>query len=137
MKKITLLCIISVFFSFLWMPEVIAKSYPMKCRGGKNIAVRLTTKVIYITFAKAKSHNNIKPCECAFIDRAIKPDEPHTLMLLGKNETVIDYGGGEVHSVTNSNKDFQTLWDAVTKGKEFIVYVENRDNKFIITKVGL
>ena len=137
MKKITLLWIISVSFSLLWIPEVMAKSYPMKCRGGKNIAVRLTTKVIYIHFAKAKSPNNIKPCECAFIDRAIKPNEPNTLMLLGKNDMVIDYGEGEIYRVTNSNKDFQTLQDAVTKEKEFIVYVENRENKFIITKVGL
>jgi len=66
--------------------------------------VRLTTKVIYITFAKAKSHINIKPCERAFIDRAIKPDELQTFMLLGKNETVIDYDKGEVYNVTLVSK---------------------------------
>lgn len=143
MKKIFLGLMILMFFLSSWPREVMAKSYPMKLRGGGDMIVRLISNEkgeggITIIFKRAKNHNNLQPGEAAWLDRAIKPDEPNRLVLFGKVSIQLNLYRGKMGEIVGP-EDFKNLWEALRDGKEFIVYCKKNyyEYRFYITQVGL
>lgn len=72
--------LVTLFFAFFALSSgaFAAQSYPMQCRGGGSIGLSAANNTAYMYFGKApnKASQGLGVGQCAWLDRAIGPNEP-------------------------------------------------------------
>lgn len=133
-KEFRLLGMVAVLFLSLPRPSSLAgdKSYPMVCRGGGNMTAMYVCgsdeAILQISFERSPYADNDRhpgPGQCAWLDRALSPEEELTLWYKSKKNKITNlaikkdtievmrYEGNE------GGRELQYLVDAVQKGQLF------------------
>jgi hypothetical protein len=144
----------------LWSsPALSAESYPMVCRGGPSMSMRLTfmypgenvdVKVFFVAARSAANRSQPGPGECAWLDRPLNAKEPRilkfrenhpiTTLSLTADGPIDGFPGGSLLPGQmvwdNRREKTKYIYRALTRGEIFYIHARNKGSYFEVTRFG-
>lgn len=135
-----------VLFGILTVGTLEAKAWPLFCRSGPGLSVRIHTTTVgvsrlrvYITFprintAAGQKFENLQPGQCSWPDRPLRANEVTEI------QTVI--GGEPIYYVTPDHRLVPSILGPYCalrdpKGIRFKIFIENKGNNFEVAEPGI